>query len=89
MVIRPDTCPYFRTHVGEEADFVIEAPDGSIVGVEVKRSATLARRDVRGLKTLREAAGKRFRRGIVLYTGDTAVPLDEQLTAVPMRNLWE
>ena len=57
--------------------------------VEVKLSATLTRRDVGGLKILREAAGKRFRRGFVLYTGKTVVPLDEQLMAVPMCNLWE
>ena len=82
------TLHHFRTHVGEEVDFVLEAPDGTITGVEVKLSATLTSNDVRGLKVLREAAGKRFRRGIVLYTGKTVVPLDEQLTAVPMRNLW-
>ncbi len=44
--------------------------------------------DARGLKTLREAASKRFRRGVVLYAGDTVVPMDAQITAVPMRNLW-
>ena len=82
------TLHHFRTHVGEEVDFVLEAPDGTITGVEVKLSATLTSNDVRGLNVLREAAGKRFRRGIVLYTGKTVVPLGEHLTAVPMRNLW-
>jgi predicted AAA+ superfamily ATPase len=82
------TLHHFRTHVGDEVDFVLEAPDGTIAGVEVKLSATVSTNDLRGLRTLRDAAGKRFRRGIVLYTGNTVVPLDEQLTAVPMRNLW-
>jgi len=79
---------HFRTHVGEEVDFVLEAADGTITGLEVKLSATIQAGDVRGLKTLRDAAGKRFQRGIVLYTGNTVVPLDETLTAVPIRNLW-
>lgn len=79
---------HFRTHIGEEVDFVLEAPDGTIAGVEVKMSATVQASDVRGLKTLREAAGKRFRRGIVLYTGDTMVPMDDTIAAIPMRNLW-
>ena len=79
---------HFRTHVGEEVDFVLEAPDGTIAGVEVKLSSTIQANDLRGLKTLREAAGKRFRRGIVLYAGDTVVPLDETLAAVPISNLW-
>jgi len=79
---------HFRTHVGEEVDFVLEASDGTITGIEVKLSATIQRSDVRGLVTLREAAGKRFRRGVVLYTGNTVVPISEDITAVPMRNLW-
>ena len=80
---------HFRTHIGEEVDYVIEALDGTITGVEVKLSSTINSHDLRGLKTLREAAGKRFRRGVVLYTGDSVVPMDETITAVPMRNLWE
>ena len=79
---------HFRTHIGEEVDFVLEAPDGTITGVEVKLSATISASHVRGLKTLREAAGKRFRRGIVLYTGNTVVAMDDQIAAVPIRNLW-
>jgi predicted AAA+ superfamily ATPase len=79
---------HFRTHNGEEVDYVLEAPDGTITGVEVKLSATITGTDLRGLKALREAAGKRFRSGIILYSGDTVVPMDTQIAAVPMPNLW-
>jgi len=79
---------HFRTHIGEEVDFVLEAADGAIAGVEVKLSATISASNARGLKTLRDAAGKRFRRGVILYTGNTVVPLDEHIAAVPMANLW-
>jgi predicted AAA+ superfamily ATPase len=79
---------HFRTHNGEEVDYVLEASDGTITGVEVKLSATVTGSDLRGLKALRDAAGERFRRGIVLYSGDTVVPMDAQITAVPMPNLW-
>ena len=82
------TLHHFRTHIGEEVDFVLEASDGTITGVEVKLSATISGSDVRGLRALREAAGKRFRRGVLLYTGQVAVPMDEQITAVPIDNLW-
>ncbi len=82
------TLHHFRTHIGEEVDFVLEAPDGTIAGVEVKLSASLSGSDMRGLRTLREAAGKRFRRGVVLYAGDAVVPIDAQIAAVPIRNLW-
>jgi len=79
---------HFRTHIGEEVDFVLEAPDGTIAGVEMKLSATITGSDVRGLNALRDAAGKRFRRGVVLYTGNVVVPMDGQITAVPMGSLW-
>ena len=82
------TLHHFRTHIGEEVDFVLEAPDGTIAGVEVKLSSTISSGDVRGLKTLREAAGERFRRGVVLHAGDAVVPIDGRIAAVPMRNLW-
>lgn len=79
---------HFRTHVGEEVDFVLEAADGTIAGVEVKLSSTISDRDARGLKTLHEAAGGRFRRGVVLYAGSAVVPIDDRIAAVPIRNLW-
>jgi uncharacterized protein len=83
------TLHHFRTHVGDEVDFVLETADGTIAGVEVKLSATLSGSDIRGLATLRDVAGKRFLRGVVLYAGDVVVPMGDQITAVPMRNLWE
>ncbi len=82
------TLHHFRTHVGEEVDFVLEAADGTIAGVEVKLSSTLSGSDARGLRTLRAAAGTRFRRGVVLYAGDAVVPMDAGIAAVPLRNLW-
>ncbi len=79
---------HFRTHNGEEVDCVLETPDGTIAGIEVKPSATITSRDLRGLKALRDAAGPRFRRGVILYSGDTVVPVDTQIAALPIKNLW-
>ena len=81
--------PYhFRAQSGEEVDLVLEAPDGAVAGIEVKFVASVGPRDLRGLKLLREAAGKRFRRGVVLYAGERVVPLGDGLTAVPIAALW-
>jgi predicted AAA+ superfamily ATPase len=85
---RPLSLHHFRTHIGEEVDFVLEAPDGTIAGIEVKLSSSVTAGDVRGLKALRDAAGKRFHRGVVLYTGEAVVPLGEQIAAAPIGNLW-
>jgi hypothetical protein len=43
---------------------------------------------VRGLELLRELAGERVRRGIVLYSGRQCVPLGKDLHALPIESLW-
>ena len=79
---------HFRTQGGREVDVVLEDRSGRIVGVEVKASATLGPDDVKGLKALAELAGKRFQRGIVLYTGQDAIPFGSRIHALPMGSLW-
>lgn len=79
---------HFRTHNGDEVDLVLEDAAGRIVGIEVKASATVDGSHFKGLKVLAEAAGSRFVRGIMLYTGATAVPFAKNLHALPLPNLW-
>jgi hypothetical protein len=45
--------------------------------------------DLRGLRKLRDAAGKRFAAGVVLYDGAATVSFGDGLFAVPVRRLWE
>jgi len=79
---------HFRTEVGTEVDLVLEAPDGSIVGIEVKASTDFGERDLRGLRTLAEIAGKRFARGILLHVGRLIETLGPRLVAAPVATLW-
>lgn len=80
---------HFRDKDGVEVDIVIERGARALVGVEVKAAATVTAADFRGLRKLREAAGKRFVAGVVLYDGEVSVRFDDQLYAVPLRALWE
>ena len=81
---------HFRDHRGNEVDFVLEARGGTkIVGVEVKSRATLDSDDFNGLRVLAEAAGERFHRGIVLYSGVEALPFGKQMHALPITALWQ
>lgn len=79
---------HFRTHAGREVDFVLEADDGRLVGIEVKAAATLDAGDFKGLEALREAARKRFHRGVVLYTGREALAFGADLWGLPVSALW-
>lgn len=80
---------HFRDKDGAEVDIVAEQNGGSITGIEVKAAATITTADFRGLRKLREAAGKQFTSGVVLYDGETLLPFGENLYAVPIRKLWE
>lgn len=79
---------HFRTHDGQEADFVIERRNGSVLGIEVKAGATVSADDFKGLEKLRAAAGDDFVRGIVLYTGTKTLPFGDRLFALPIEALW-
>lgn len=85
--IRPAVYHY-RSHAGEEVDLVLEDAAGRVVGLEVKAGATVDAKGQRGLRALADALGKRFVRGVVLYTGATAVPFGERLHALPISALW-
>lgn len=79
---------HYRSHARHEVDIVLEHPDGRIAGIEVKASASVAERDLRGLNDLAALAGERFFRGVVLYGGHQVVPFAPNLHALPLMCLW-
>jgi uncharacterized protein len=80
---------HFRDKDAFEVDIVIERGSRSVAGVEVKASATVTAADFRGLRKLKEAAGRGFAGGVVLYDGETAASFGDGMFAVPIRALWE
>ena len=80
---------HFRDKDGAEVDVVLEMSGQCVAGIEVKAAATVKASDFRGLRKLKQAAGKRFAGGVVLYDGETTVPFGDDLYAVPIRCLWE
>jgi hypothetical protein len=80
---------HFRDKDGTEVDVVIERGARRLAGVEIKAGATVTPADFRGLRKLRDAAGKRFAGGVVLYDGETCVSFGDGMQAVPVRALWE
>jgi predicted AAA+ superfamily ATPase len=69
-------------------DLVIEAPDGTITGVEVKSSGGVSKADTAGLRMLRDVRAERFDAGIVLHTGTHAYTIEERIYAVPIDRRW-
>jgi len=79
---------HYRTHGGEEVDFLLEDSRGRIVAVEVKASSSLAGSDVAPITRLASELGPRFVRGVALYTGSEIVPFARNVHALPVSALW-
>lgn len=79
---------HFRTSGDQEVDLVLELPDSTVVGIEVKSGSSVETRSFKGLKVLESAVGKKFKRGVVLYAGDKTVPFAANMFAVPISDLW-
>lgn len=79
---------FYRDHSQFEVDLVIENAGGDLVGVEIKASATVTERDLRGLKRFDEVSGGRMRLGVILYDGTEILPLGANLVAAPLSTLW-
>lgn len=73
---------YWRTAVGEEVDFVIEA-GGRLVPVEVKPTSRLRVGDAASLRSFRAEYGRRARAGLLLHTGERTEWLTPDVLAVP------
>lgn len=80
---------HFRTSTDQEVDVVLEMPNSEVVGIEIKSGASVSKDAFKGLRVLEANLGKKFKRGIVIYTGENAVAFDEKMFAVPINRIWE
>jgi predicted AAA+ superfamily ATPase len=79
---------HFRSADRQEVDIVMEDAAGRIIGVEVRASSTPGQADFVGLRALKDLAGDRFLRGVLLHLGDAVLPFGDRLEAAPVASLW-
>jgi predicted AAA+ superfamily ATPase len=80
---------HFRTQTGQEVDIVLEDSTGHLVGVEIKAASTVSAQDFKGLRALADLTGRRFHRGVLLYSGNEPIPFGPRLHAMPVSSLWQ
>ncbi len=81
--------PYhFRTHKGQEVDLVLESRKKEVYGLEVKTAMSVESSDFKGLRYLKKGNPSKFRKGVVLYTGEQIIKFEKDLFAVPISALW-
>ena len=73
---------YWRTTIGEEVDFVIEA-GGRLLPIEVKATSVPRLRDAANLRTFRTEYGTKTRPGLLLHTGTKIEWLTPDVLAAP------
>lgn len=73
---------HFRTTSGKEVDLVLEDAAGRVVGIEIKGAASVGKRDFEGLRALKETAGEKFVRGVVLHDGGEVVQFGREFVAM-------
>jgi predicted AAA+ superfamily ATPase len=79
---------FYRDTEKREVDLVIESAAGDIAAIEAKSAAIATASDARGLRLLRDKLGPRFKTGIVVYSGEHTLPIDDRIWAVPISGLW-
>jgi uncharacterized protein len=79
---------FYRDTEKREVDLVIESASGDIVAVEAKSAAGADATDTRGLRLLRDSLGRRFKAGVVVYSGGHTLPIGDRLWALPLSGLW-
>lgn len=79
---------HYRDKDKVEVDFVLENARKAVVGIEVKSSSTVTRKDFQGLERLNAACSKHFKAGVVIYNGEHILPFGDKLFAIPFACLW-
>jgi hypothetical protein len=70
---------HFRTRDQHEVDLIAQTDEGTIAGLEVKASSTVADTDLRGLRLLQDSLGADFLGGVVLNLGQRAYTYEDRL----------
>jgi predicted AAA+ superfamily ATPase len=80
---------HFNLVGGKEVDFVIENENADVLGIEVKLSGSVSDSDFSNMRILRGILGERFRKGVVIYSGNELALFKDEMLAIPVNYLWE
>ncbi|TNM44157.1 DUF4143 domain-containing protein [Nocardioides albidus] len=80
---------HLRERNGLEVDLVIELPDDSLFGIEVRTAASLRPHQFAALRALEGRAGGRFRGGVVLNTAGRGHVHGPRMWSLPIATLWD
>ncbi|MDZ5621239.1 DUF4143 domain-containing protein [Nocardioides sp. HM23] len=80
---------HLRERNGLEVDLLVELPDDTVYGIEIRTAAGFRPHQFRALEALAVRAGSRFRGGIVLNTASVGFKYQPGMWGLPISALWE
>lgn len=80
---------HLRERNGLEVDLLVELPDDTVYGIEVRTAAGFRPHQFRALEALAVRAGSRFRGGIVLNTASVGFRYGPGMWGLPISALWD
>lgn len=80
---------HLRERNGLAVDLLVELPDDSLFGIEVRTAASLRPHQFTALHALARRAGGRFRGGVVLNTASRGHRYGPRMWSLPIAAIWE
>ncbi|WP_460849739.1 DUF4143 domain-containing protein [Nocardioides ultimimeridianus] len=80
---------HLRERNGLKVDLLVELPDETVYGLEVRTAAGVRPHQFAALEALATRAGERFRGGVVLNTAPVGHEHGHRLWSLPISSLWE
>jgi predicted AAA+ superfamily ATPase len=78
---------HWRSNGGAEIDLLLEI-DSKFYPIEIKAKSNLTKHDTRGILAFRESYPKaNIQKGLILYTGEEAYSINDEVLALPWRAL--
>jgi len=74
---------YYGTIDKKEIDFILEFKN-KVIAIEVKDSSKVTKDDFKHIYSLRDELKTEFSKGIVIYTGESLLKIDDKMYAVPI-----
>lgn len=79
---------HLRTSNEREIDVILENSAGEITAIEIKASMSVNTHNFDALRMLADSLPDKFKRGVVIYTGEKFLSFGEKLFLVPITALW-
>ena len=80
---------HLRERNGLKVDLLVELPDETVYGLEVRTAAGVRPHQFAALESLANRAGPRFRGGVVLNTAPVGHEHAHRLWSLPISSVWE